>query len=119
MFDTIFWLLFLSSSLRHQNYFVFSGFLSDITSSYNEAFYFSGAAIALCTGLLSFVPVLTPMRSRDVKEMKMTSDELGKKRRPSFFEKYVQRYLSSSEPEPSEVEEYLFVVDKITAVWCS
>ena len=56
------------------------------------------------------------MRSRDVKEMKMTSDELGKKRRPSFFEKYVQRYLSSSEPKPSEVEEYLFVVDKITAV---
>ena len=56
------------------------------------------------------------MRSRGVKEMKMTSDELGKKRRPSFFEKYVQRYLSSSEPEPSEVEEYLFVVDKITAV---
>lgn len=93
-----------------------AGFLSDITSTYNEAFYFSGAAIALCTGLLSFVPVLTPMRSPGVREMKMTSDELGKKRRPSFFEKYVQRYLSSSEPKPSEFEEYLFVVDKITAV---
>ena len=48
--------------------------------------------------------------------MKMTSDELGKKRRPSFFEKYVERYLSSSKPKPSEVEEYLFVVDKITTV---
>lgn len=57
------------------------------------------------------------MRSYGAEEMKMTSDELGKKRRPSFFEKYVERYLSSSKPKPSEVEEYLFVVDKITTVW--
>ena len=50
--------------------------------------------------------------------MKMKSDELEeKKRRPSFFEKYVQRSDTRvSDDDPGEVIEYLLVVDKETAV---
>ena len=49
--------------------------------------------------------------------MKMKSDELEeKKRRPSFFEKYVQRYFRASDDDPGEVKEDLLVVDKVTAV---
>ena len=39
-----------------------------------------------------------------------------KKRRPSFFERYVQRYFSVSDGDSCEVVEYLLVVDKVTAV---
>lgn len=57
------------------------------------------------------------MRTRGPTEIKMTSGDLEqRKRRPSFFEKYVQRYFSVSEQEPCEVVEYLLVVDKVTAV---
>ena len=57
------------------------------------------------------------MRRPGPSEIKMKSDELeGKKRRPSFFEKYVQRYLRVSEEDPGEVVECLVVVDKETAV---
>ena len=96
----------------------FSGFLSDITSTYNEAFYFSGACIAVCACVLSLVPVFAPMRRPSPTEMKMKSDELEeKKRRPSFFEKYVQRSDTRvSDDDPGEVIEYLLVVDKETAV---
>jgi len=95
----------------------FSGFLSDITSTYNEAFYFSGASIAVCTCVLSLVPVFTPMRRPGPTEVKMKSDELeGKKRRPSFLEKYVQRYFRVLQEDPGEVVECLVVVDKETAV---
>lgn len=94
-----------------------AGFLSDVTSTYNEAFYFSGAAIALCTCVLSLVPVFAPMRTSELTEIKMASDQLSeKKRRPSFFEKYVQRYFSVSDQEPCDVVEYLLVVDKVTTV---
>ena len=94
--------------------FSFSGFLSDITSTYNEAFYFSGASIAVCTCALSLVPVFAPMRRPGPTEIKMKSDELEqKKRRPSFFEKYVQRYFRASE---EEYIEYTVVVDKETAL---
>ena len=90
-----------------------AGFLSEITSTYNEAFYFSGAAIAVCTCVLSLVPVFAPMRRPGATEIKMDPD---KKRRPSFFEKYVQRYFSVSSDDSCEVVEYLLVVDKVTAV---
>ncbi|KAL9965736.1 hypothetical protein ACROYT_G029578 [Oculina patagonica] len=94
-----------------------AGFLSEITSTYNEAFYFSGAAIAVCTCVLSLVPVFAPMRRPGPTEIKMKSDEFEeRKRRPSFFEKYVQRYFSVSNEDPCEVVEYLLVVDKVTAV---
>ena len=95
----------------------FSGFLSDITSTYNEAFYFSGACIALCACVLSLVPVFAPMRRPSPTEMKMKSKGIEeKKRRPSVFEKYVQRYFRVSDDDASEVMEYLLVVDKVTAV---
>ena len=95
----------------------FAGFLSEITSTYNEAFYFSGAAIAVATCILSLVPIFAPMRKPGPTEIKMKSDELEeRKRRPSFFEKYVQRYFSVSDGEPCDVVEYLLVVDKVTAV---
>ena len=97
--------------------FSFSGFLSDITNTYNEAFYFSGASIAVCTCVLSLVPVFAPMRRPGPTEIRMKSDELEEKqRRPSFFEKYVQRYFRVSEEDPDEVVEYLVVFDKETAV---
>lgn len=96
--------------------YFFSGFLSDITSTYNEAFYFSGASIAVCTCVLSLVPVFAPIRRLGPTEIKMKSDELEeKKRRPSFFEKYVQRYFRVLE-DPCEVVECLVVVDKVTTV---
>ena len=95
----------------------FSGFLSDITSTYNEAFYFSGACIAVCAFVLSLVPVFAPMRRPSPTEMKMKSKGIEeKKRRPSVFEKYVQRYFRVSDDDASEVMEYLLVVDKVTAV---
>ena len=57
------------------------------------------------------------MRRPGPSEIKMKSDEPeGKKRRPSFFEKYVQRYLTVSEEDPGEVVECLVVVDKETVV---
>jgi len=57
------------------------------------------------------------MRRPGRTEIKMKSDELDeKKRRPSFFEKYVQRYFRVSEEDPCEVVECLMVVDKETAV---
>ena len=95
----------------------FSGFLSDITSTYNEAFYFSGACIAVCAFVLSLVPVFAPMRRPSPTEMKMKSKGIEeKKRRPSVFEKYVQKYFRVSDDDASEVMEYLLVVDKVTAV---
>jgi len=97
--------------------FSFSGFLSDITSTYNEAFYFSGACIAVCTCALSLVPVFAPMRRPGPTEIKMKSDELEqKKRRPSFFEKYVQRYFRAAEEDTGEYLDYIVVVDRETAV---
>ena len=65
---------------------VFLGFLSEITSTYNEAFYFSGACIAMSTCVLSLVPVFAPMR------------------RPGPIE------------DPGEVVEHLMIVEKETVV---
>ena len=49
--------------------------------------------------------------------MKMKSKGIEeKKRRPSVFEKYVQKYFRVSDDDASEVMEYLLVVDKVTAV---
>ena len=67
--------------------------------------------------MLSLVPVFAPMRRLDPTEIKMKSDEFEeKKRRPSFFEKYVQRYFRVSEEDPCEFVEYVVVVDKVTTV---
>lgn len=109
----------ISHPLCHAlTFFLSTGFLSDITSSYNETFYFSGASIAICACILSLVPVFAPMRTSVPVEIKMTSNEIAEiKRRPSFFEKYVQRHFSASYQRPAEVVEHLLVVDKITAVW--
>lgn len=106
-----------SRTQSHKLHFLSAGFLSDITSTYNEAFYFSGAAIAVCACVLSLVPVFAPLRTRGPSEI---TDELGqKKRRPSFFERYVQRHVGVSKQETSdtsEVVEYLVVVDKVTTL---
>ena len=57
------------------------------------------------------------MRRSSPTEIKMKSDGLEeKKRRPSFFEKYAQRYFRVSGKEPGEAVECLVVVDKETAV---
>ena len=57
------------------------------------------------------------MRRPGATEIKMDPDKLEEeKRRPSFFEKYVQRYFSVSSDDSFEVVEYLLVVDKVTAV---
>lgn len=71
----------------------------------------------MCTCVLSLVPVFAPMRKPGPSEIKMKSDEFEeRKRRTSFFEKYVKRYFSVSNGDPCEVVEYLLVVDKVTAV---
>lgn len=56
-----------------------AGFLSDVTNTYNEAFYFSGAAIAICSCALSLVPVFAPMEARRSEEIKIASEELGER----------------------------------------
>ena len=56
-----------------------TGFLSDVTNTYNEAFYFSGAAIAICSCALSLVPVFAPMEARRSEEIKIASEELGER----------------------------------------
>ena len=49
--------------------------------------------------------------------MKMKSEGIEeKKRRPSVYEKYVQRYFRVSGDDPGENIEYLLVIDKVTAV---
>ena len=93
--------------LRHMLRFVSAGFLSDVTSTYNEAFFFSGAAIALCTCVLSLVPVFSLIRTRVPTEIKMTSDNRGERERIMF---------KCFEQEPCEVVEYFVVVDRVTVV---
>jgi len=57
------------------------------------------------------------MRRPGPTEIKMKSDELEqKKRRPSFFEKYVQRYFRAAEEDTGEYLDYIVVVDRETAV---
>ena len=57
------------------------------------------------------------MRRPSPTEMKMKSEGIEeKKRRPSVYEKYVQRYFRVSGDDPGENIEYLLVIDKVTAV---
>lgn len=93
-----------SRTQSHKIRFLSAGFLSDVTSTYNEAFYFSGAAIAVCTCVLSLVQVFAPMRTRGPTEI---TDELG------------QRRFSVSKQDTSdtsELVECLVVVDKVTTL---
>ena len=93
--------------------FIFLGFLSEITSTFNEAFFFSGGMIAVCACILSLVPVLTPMRQHGVTEIKMRSNSfLEKKEIPLFVETHV--FL---EGDPSQIAYYSQFLERETDVW--
>ena len=93
-----------------------AGFLSDITSSYHESFYFSGATVAACTCLLFVVPVFVPNYKRHgvIEEVRM--GESQEKSSKSILDRYVRRYFSVSQGEPCNAGEYFIVVDKVSSV---
>ena len=91
------------------------GFLSDITSTYHEAFYFSGATIAICACALSLIP--PPMKARLPAETNATSDEFGEEKwRPSCLKKFVCKHLIVLDKKCSEHEKFLVDVDRETDV---
>lgn len=104
--------LYLVFSIPLMTGSLIAGFLSEITSTYNEAFFFSGGMIAVCACILSLVPVLTPMRQHGVTEIKMRSNSfLEKKEIPLFVETHV--FL---EGDPSQIAYYSQFLERETDV---
>lgn len=104
--------LYLVFSIPIMTGSLLAGFLSEITSTYNEAFFFSGAAIAVCAGILSLVPVLTPMRRQGATEINMRSNLLREKKEiPSFFETHI-----IFTGNPSQIAYYMQFLERETDV---
>lgn len=92
-----------------------AGFLSDVTSTYHEAFYFSGATIAICACALSLIP--PPMKARLPAGTKATPDEFGEEKwRQSFLKKFVCKHFIVLDKKCSEHEKFLVDVDRETDV---